>query len=322
MLIFTAYDIIPFIMQIKPIKPKVLVIIGPTSSGKSELAVFCAKKLKGQVVSADSRQVYTGLNIGSGKVNLDKQKNENNLFYKGVKHFGLNIANPKRQYSVAQFQKYAKKSIEQILESGSTPIICGGTGHWVDAVVYEQTIPEVKPNLRLRKLLEKKSTEKLFLQLKKLDKARALVIDKFNRRRLIRALEIVITTGKPVPKQEIKERYNTIWIGLNPPKKVLINKIKLRLNSRLKQGMLNEVKKLRKNGLSWKRLESFGLEYKYCALLLQKKISKEEFKSKLLNNIVKYSKRQMTWFKKNPNVNWVSTPSKAIQVLKRKGGKK
>ncbi len=296
---------------------KLISIVGPTASGKSELAVKLAKRFNGEIISADSRQIYKGMDLGTGKVQGKWTKSkfnppaggQNSIFkYKGIPHHLIDFLNPKQQFSVAKFQRVAQKKIQEILERGHIPILCGGTGHWLDALVNNQIIPEVKPNFKLRASLEKKSAEKLFSQLQKLDSTRASNIDRFNKRRLVRALEIVITTGKPVPVNSSQQTDNSnkvLWLGIQTNQTDLYNKIDKRLAERLKQGMLEEVKKLKKNKLSWKKLESFGLEYKYLALYIQNKISKEEMQTQLSFAIKHYSKRQLTWWKRNKNINWI-----------------
>ncbi len=281
---------------------KLLAIVGPTSSGKSELAVKLAKKFNGEIISCDSRQIYKGMDIGTGKVEGKWVKNK--FVYKYIPHYCIDYVNPKTQYSVSRFQKDAQKAIKNIYSRGKLPILCGGTGQWLDAVISDQKIPEVKPNLKLRKELEQLSLAELFAKLKKLDPNRGATIDAHNPRRLIRALEIVIITGKPVPQLETKQNYNVEWIGIFPGQDELYIKIEKRLKQRLKQGMEEEVLRLHKQGLSWKKLESFGLEYKFLSLYLQKKLTKQEMFDQLLMAHKHYSKRQMTWFKRNKEIIW------------------
>lgn len=329
-------------------KPFIIAVVGPTASGKSELAVQLAKKYHGEIISADSRQVYRGMDIGTGKVTGTWHKvpcschprlhgvkrreiwdphprfqvahsgSRNDRFiylYKSIPHYGIDIASPRSQYSVAKFQSYAKKIIDEILAREKIPIICGGTGHWVDAVLFDQTLPAVKPNIELRKKLEKLSTTQLFAKLKKLDPHRAENIDAKNPRRLVRALEIVISTGKPVPTSNTETKYNVLWLGITHEKTVLDKKIDKRLDGWLKSGMIKEVKNLHANGLSWKRLESFGLEYKFVAQFLQKKISTNEMKVLTATAIKQYAKRQMTWFKRNKDIHWVKNFSEASKLI-------
>lgn len=188
---------------------KLVVILGPTASGKSELAIKLAKKFNGEIVSADSRQVYKSLDIGTGKVTPDTKNSSNfstgqakkkYIFtHKGIPHYCIDVASPKRRFTVAQYRKLALKAINKIFKKGKVPIFCGGTGFYIQAVVDGIIIPEVKPDWRLRSNLNKFPVEELYKILKKLDPRRAKTIEKKNPRRLIRAIEIVIKTKKPVP---------------------------------------------------------------------------------------------------------------------------
>lgn len=327
----------PSIPNSKPAWPadrlNILAVVGPTASGKSELAVELAKKYNGEIISCDSRQIYKGLNIGSGKVAGTWSKSKparlaggsairNPQFvYKSIPHYCIDTIDPKKQYSVALFQKAAQKTMEDIFKRGKLPILCGGTGFWVDAVINNEKLPEVKPNLKLRKELEKLSVEELFEKLKLLDPDRAAVIDFHNPHRLIRALEIVITTGAPVPKLNIQSAsqqtpFNILYLGIYPGQDTLYAKIDKRLKERLKKGMIKEVERLHAQGLSWKRLESFGLEYNFISLFLQKKITRTEMEEQLSFAIKHYAKRQMTWFRKNESICWIENPKQANALVK------
>ncbi len=268
---------------------KIIVVCGPTATGKSDYAVELSKKVGGEIISADSRQVYKGLDIGSGKITKKEMK--------GVPHHLLDVASPKRVFTVTQYKKLADKAIKNILKRGKTPIICGGTGFYIDAVIYNQNFPEVKPNKTLRKQLSSLSPSELFEKLQILDPDRALDIDSKNSVRLIRAIEIAIALGS-VPKTQRKQKYDVEWIYLDFPDEVLKKRIHDRLLKRVKTGMLKEVKGLHDQGISWKRLEALGLEYRYLALYLQDKISKDEMLTQLEFAIWHYAKRQRTWFKK------------------------
>lgn len=283
-------------------KQKVIVILGQTATGKSDLAVKIARKIKGEIISADSRQVYTGLDIGTGKITKKEMQ--------GVPHHLLDVAKPKQKFSVALYKKLADEKIEEIISREHTPIIVGGTGFYIDAVTKGIILPEVPPNIKLRKILEKKSLAQLFKILKKLDPARAKSIDVNNKVRLIRAIEIAKALGK-VPKiKENKPKYKFIKIGLYLPEQKLKEKINKRLISRIENGMIKEAQKLRKSGLSLKCMEELGLEYRYLALYLEKKISKQEMIEKLNTEIYQYAKRQMTWFKRNPEIKWLDASKK------------
>lgn len=296
-----------------------VVVVGPTASGKSELAVQIAKKFDGEIISADSRQIYRGMDIGSGKVEgiwlPHAQTGKLTFTYKSIPHYLIDEASPRVQYSVAKFQKKATTTVKNIFTRDRLPVICGGTGLWIDALAFNRQYPEVKPDTRLRKSLAAKSAEQLVTQLKKIDPIRAESIDRHNPRRLIRALEIVLSTKRPVPEQKQSSPYNLRWIGLNPGSETLHDSIASRLDFRLKAGMIEEVQRLRDSGISWHRLESFGLEYKYCALLLQNKIGQEQFRDQLFTAIRQYAKRQMTWWKRNRDIHWYTNTSDALQAV-------
>ncbi|MEO5366322.1 MAG: tRNA (adenosine(37)-N6)-dimethylallyltransferase MiaA [Magnetococcus sp. WYHC-3] len=300
-------------------KPKIIVIVGPTASGKSDLAVSVAKKIKAksrtgekivgaEVISADSRQVYRGLDIGTGKITRREMK--------GVPHHLLDVADPKRKFSVAQFVKLANKAVAEILKKEKMPIICGGTGFYIQALVDGVILPDVPPNYSLRKKLEKKSCEELFAELKKKDPSRAKTIDKNNKVRIIRALEIIEEVGS-VPKiNQWKDggKFDPIFIGIKTDPSKLREKIRARVLKRMKLGMVAEAMRLHKNELSFKRMRELGLEYKYLADLLEKKISHAEFIEILTQKDWQYAKRQMTWFKKDKRIRWL-TPAQAKKFI-------
>lgn len=278
--------------------PKIIAVVGPTASGKSDLAVEIAKKFDGEIISADSRQVYKGMDIGSGKITKKEMK--------GIPHYLLDVADPKEIYNVADFKKMAENAIEYIIFKDKLPILCGGTNFYVQAVVDQLDLPKVKPNKKLRKELEKKTVGEMFKMLKKLDPERADSIDPKNPRRLVRAIEIVTELGMVPLLNSDKNKYNVLQIGITLPQKTLDQKIYRRLYSRMKEGMLAEVKRLKKKGVSWKRLYDFGLEYKYLSLHLRGKLTKEEMLEQLYTAITQFSKRQMTWLKRDKRINWVN----------------
>lgn len=299
-------------------KAKVLVILGPTAVGKSDLAVEIALSLSGlnqskrlvdrtgdlsskspvlgEVISADSRQVYTGLNIGTGKITKKEMR--------GVPHHLLDVMNPKKVYSVELWKKQAEDTIRDILSRGKLPIICGGTGFYIQSIVDNITLPDVPANKDLRKKLAKLDPSELFLMLKKIDSKRAKNIDSKNPVRLIRAIEIATALGAVPKAKKVKSNYDFIQIGLTLPLDTLREKIHTRLLARMKKGMLAEAEKLHANGLSYKRMEELGLEYRYLALYLQKKISKQEMLERLDIEIGQYARRQMQWFKRNGRIKW------------------
>ncbi len=275
---------------------KLIVILGPTASGKTAYSIKLAKKINGEIISADSRQVYNGLNLGTGKVTKKEMS--------GIKHHLLDVADPKKKFTVHDYIKLAEKAINKIASHGKVPIICGGTGFYIQALVDGLIIPEVPPNDTLRKKLEKMTIAEMLVTLKKLDQKRFETIDKNNPRRIIRAIEIATALGK-VPMLKTISKYDPEFVGITLPKEVLNERIHKRLLARLKGGMINEVKKLHANGLSWKRMEELGLEYRFIARFLQNKISKEEMVEQLETAINQYAKRQMTWFKRDKRVRWM-----------------
>ena len=310
-------------------KTKIIVILGPTASGKSELAVKIAlrlrsgqaKKYKGaEIISADSRQVYKGLDIGSGKAPRDKIPNSSILnskfyLYKGILHHLLDVASPKKIFTAQDFKKLGQKAISDIVGRRKIPIICGGTGFYIDALLGVKEIPEIPPDWPLRKKLEKKTTEELFRILKKLNSRRTENIDSKNRRRLIRAIEISESGDATSSRGRISE-YDTLFLGLTHSPEILKKRIEKRVETMLKKGLIKEVKKLRAQSLSWKRISELGFEYKYPALYLQKKISKEEMTESLKTQNWRYAKRQMTWFKRNPNIYWIKSSTEAEKLVK------
>lgn len=269
---------------------KIIVILGQTATGKSNLAVKIAKRIEGEIISADSRQVYKGLDIGTSKISKKDMK--------GVPHYLLNVTTPKDKFSVSRYKELAENKIKEILARNKAPIICGGTGFYIDAMTKGLIFPEVLPNAKLRKKLTKKSAIALFLVLKKLDPRRAKNIDIKNKVRLIRAIEIAKALGK-VPKiAEATPPYKFIKIGLYLSPDKLKKKIEKRVKKMFKDGLLNEIKKLKKSGVSNKRLKEFGFEYF------------KPTQEKVVKQTLKYAKRQMTWFKRDKEIKWFDASRK------------
>ena len=284
-------------------------MLGPTASGKSSVAVSLATKLNGEIISADSRQVYRGLNIGTGKITQKEMR--------GVRHHLLDVALPKKIYSAADYLSDGSKALESILKRGKLPIICGGTGFYIDALMGRVSLPHVAPNNKLRIALSKKSAAELFKKLEKIDPTRAKTIDRYNPVRLIRALEIAAAQSHPKPQKDAlrvaQEKralrmvdFSIIWVGLAVETELLQKKIHNRLVARIKGGLIKEVKLLHEKGLSWLRMNSLGLEYRYVAAYLQKKITKEEMMVELELKIWQYAKRQRTYWRRNKDILWLS----------------
>lgn len=335
---------------------KVVVILGPTSSGKSDVAIKLAKEFDGEVISADSRQVYRDMNLGTGKVegrwishhpvsisskhpSSGRRGNKNSPFSKGgvlrsktgdlnrkifisdgVPHHIIDFRSPRGEYNVSHFQKDCVKKIQEISLRGKLPIMCGGTGFWISAVVNGIVLPQVKPDKKLRAKLDKKTTDQLYFQLKKLDPIRAKSIDKNNKIRLIRAIEICQALGRvPRTNHSKFEIQNSkfLLIGIDWPQEKLDQKIKKRLESRWTDGMIKEVKNLKKKyGFSWKKIQSFGLAYHWIPLYIQEKLSLEELKEKVFIAERGYAKRQRTWFKRDRKIIWENDYGKIKKIVK------
>ena len=279
-------------------RPKIIVILGPNASGKTALAIAIAKKFNGEIISADSRQVYRGMDIGTGKVTKREMR--------GIPHHLLDVASPKKTFTVARYQVLGRRAIKKILKKGKLPIIVGGTGFYIDALLYDYALPAIKPDPALRRKLEKESAEALFKKLRRLDPRRAKRIDRHNKRRLVRALEIIIGTGKPVPVlRRKKPSFDVLKLGIKLPQEILKARIRKRLRMRLKKGMVEEVKRLRRGGVSLKRLDNFGLEYRYISRYLQGLLTKKEMIDLIEKESWRYAKRQMTWFRKDKTIRWL-----------------
>lgn len=286
-------------------KQKVVVIVGSTASGKTGVAVRIGLKYGGEIISADSRQVYTGMNIGTGKdlCEYDIETKD------GVVHIPfhlIDVVNPSEQFTLADFQKQAYVAIENILARGKLPIIAGGTGMYAQALVDGYDLSAVKPDNNNRDVLEKKSKEDLFEILSKYNKKFADNLnnsDKNNKRRLVRYIEMAKLSDRDLKidkvDKKIIDKYNFLVLGLKWPREVLHSRIHKRLMERLeKEDMVDEVADLERNGVSWKRLEAFGLEYRYIARYLQDKLSYEEMINELHRAIKKFAKQQRKWYRR------------------------
>lgn len=294
-------------------KPLVLVILGATTSGKTSLAVNLARQYNGEIVSADSRQVYKGMDIGTGK---DLKE------YQEVPYHLIDVVKPKTNFNLAKYQKKAIRAILDIIKRRKLPILVGGSGLYLQAVVDNYKLSKMKPNIKRRNELESLSVNDLFLKIEKINLQFAKNInnsDKNNKRRLIRYLEI-IKDGKKVFKKD-EDLFNFLIIGLKPDKEELKKKIINRLKDRLeKENMIEEVKRLKKEGVTWKRLKSFGLEYKYVSLYLLNKLSYQEMEEKLVLAICQFAKRQDSWFRRwerqGRKIHWFKYKKEAQKYIK------
>ncbi|MFA6305031.1 MAG: tRNA (adenosine(37)-N6)-dimethylallyltransferase MiaA [Patescibacteria group bacterium] len=289
---------------------KLIVILGPTATGKTKLAVKMARAFNGEIVSADSRQVYQGMDIGTGK-DLQEYKTK-----KPISYHLIDVISPKKQFTLANYQKLAYKAIDDVLRKGKLPFLVGGTGLYIQAIVDGYNLPQSKPNIKLRKKLNKKSLAQLQTLAKKY-KITLNQSDWQNKVRLVRKIEISINLKVKSQKLKVNApKYDCLILGLTLPKEKLIKRIKLRLKKELTDGLVKEVKKLRQNGLLWKKLESFGLEYRFVAQYLQNKLTYDEMFNKLLIALSQFAKRQMTWFKKDKKIIWLKNKNQAKKLIR------
>ncbi|OHA15573.1 MAG: tRNA (adenosine(37)-N6)-dimethylallyltransferase MiaA [Candidatus Tagabacteria bacterium RIFCSPLOWO2_01_FULL_42_9] len=296
-------------------KPKLIVVIGQTASGKSALAIGIAKKFNGEIVSADSKQIYREMNIGTAKPPIHIPQ--------GIPHHLIDIKNPDEDYSAGEYKEDAIKAINKITGAGKLPILVGGTGLYISAIVNNLKIPKIKENKKLRMKLQKEINENgldfVFKKLLALDPEAACIVDSKNPRRVIRALEIAIVSGKKFSKQRRigKPLYNVLEIGLNPPAKLLHKKISERIKQMFEAGLIDEVKKLvKKYGHNCKAFNAIG--YGEVIDYLRARMSLKEAMEQMNKNTRRYAKRQMTWFiKYNPKAHWTKQKNEAFHLVKR-----
>lgn len=291
------------------LKKPLIVILGPTASGKSDLAIKLAKKFNGEIVSADSRQIYQEMDIGTAKPTKKQMAN--------IPHFLIDIIKPNQEFTLAQYKKLAIKAIKDIQKRGKLPFVVGGTGLYIQAVVDNLIIPQVKPNKKLRKKLEKLTNQELFKQVKKLDPLTAVAIDPHNKRRLIRALEVCLITKKPFSEQRKKGQplFDVCQIGLKLPKEILNKKIDQRVEKMIQAGLIDENKKLAQE-YSFDLPAMSGIGYQEIAQYLQNKINLQQVKELIKQHTHQYARRQLTWFKRDQRIIWISKLPQAKAILK------
>jgi tRNA dimethylallyltransferase len=281
-------------------KPPLIAVLGPTASGKSGLAITLAQRFDGEIVSADSRQVYRKLDIGTAKVTAQEQSL--------VLHHLLDVADVEEIYTVSQFQQQAIEAINGILARGHLPFLVGGSPHYIQTVVDHLAIPAVPPQAELRAQLETRPLTELLAQLEQLDPQAAARIDRNNSRRVIRALEVCLVTGQPFSEQRrvAEPLYRSLLLGISWPRDVLYARIDARVDERMQQGMVQEVRDLLTAGISHERLEALGLEYRYISRMLRGEFASEaEMVQRLKYAIHDFTRRQLTWFRKDQRIVWI-----------------
>ncbi len=287
-------------------KQKVVVICGPTASGKTALSIELAKKINGEIVSCDSMQIYKDMNIGTAKPTKEEMQ--------GIKHYLIDFVSPNERYSVAEYKKDAKKAIKQILQKGKIPIIVGGTGLYLDSLIYEIDYQDIEFDEYYRRKLDerviKEGLESLYEEAKKIDPEAVKKISKNDKKRILRILEIYHSTGKNKTDQEKESRKNEIEYdykvyALNWDREKLYERINKRVDIMVKKGLVEEVKDI------YRKYDKFptsmqGLGYKEVVEYLENKISKEGMIEKIKQETRRYAKRQLTWFKKNKETIWLN----------------
>ena len=277
---------------------KLIVILGTNASGKSDLGIRLAKHFGGEVVSADSRQVYRGLDLGTGKITPAQAAT--------VKHHLIDVADVSEYYSLAQYQRAAYRAIDSISGAGKLPLLVGGTGLFISAIVEGYQLADVPPNDPLRAELESLPLPQLVERLEESDPDAASRIDQSNRRRLIRAIEIVSAGYTSSAAHKKSPQYNCLQLGLTWPRKILEERIETRLRERLAKGMIDEVAGLRSRGVPDLRLDKLGLEYRYITRYLRGELrTVDELFTQLEIAIRQFAKGQLTWFKRDRRIIWL-----------------
>ena len=286
-------------------KEKVIVICGPTASGKTGLSIELAKKIDGEIVSCDSMQIYKDMTIGTAKPTEEEMQ--------GIKHYLIDCVSPENRYSVADYKKDAIEAIRKIIEKGKIPIVVGGTGLYVESLIYGIEYNEIEIDLEYRKELEKieesEGLAKLYEMAEKIDKEAIKKMSENDKKRIGRILEIYHSTGKTKTQLEIESRqkgpeYDYLLFGINMDREKLYDRINKRVDIMIEEGLVNEVKELLRKYNEFPTAMQ-GLGYKEVVEFLNKKLSKEEMIEKIKMETRRYAKRQITWFKKYKNIKWL-----------------
>lgn len=287
-------------------KPKIIVIAGPTASGKTVLSIELAKKINGEIVSCDSMQIYQDMNIGTAKVTPEEMQ--------GIQHYLIDFVSPNVRYSVSDFKKDSEKAIEEILAKGKVPIIAGGTGLYIDSLIYGIEYPEMEFDEEYRNaLLEQAQTEeglqKLYAEASKIDEQAIQNISPNDKKRIIRILEVFKATGKNKTEQEKLSRKNGVnydfrVFAIDMERQKLYERINKRVDIMLEQGLVQEVKNLKEKYNCFPTAMQ-GLGYKEVVDYLEGKYSYEEMVEKIKQETRHYAKRQLTWFRKNKQTIWL-----------------
>lgn len=283
----------------KPLSQKinVIAVVGPTASGKTSYSIKLAKEIDGEIISADSRLVYKGFDIGTAKPSVEERA--------GIPHFMIDIVEPEYDYSAGLYKDEACRCIDDINKRGKIPIIVGGTGLYIDILLKNYNLPRISPNRELRNELYKKDNNALFKILRELDRQASDSIDINDKKKIIRAIEIIKTTGMPLDfsRGVDKSHYNVKWIGRNYDRNTLYERINMRVDQMLDDGLVDETKYLlKKHGRISNLVCTIG--YKEMIEYIDGKCSLDDAIALLKQNTRRYAKRQLTWFRRNPEIEW------------------
>ena len=287
-------------------KNKLIILAGPTASGKTSVSIDLAKRLGGEIISADSMQVYKYMDVGTAKISVEEMQ--------GVKHHLIDVLDPKEDFNIVKFQNMVKCSIEEIVKNGHIPILVGGTGFYIQSVIYDIDFNNEDDNSSVRKKLEEEydtlGADFMHEKLKKIDIVSAQNIHKNNKKRIIRAIEYFLINNEPISshnevQREKKSPYDYRFFVLNPPRDILYERINKRVDIMLENGLVDEVKKLREMGLSTANISMQGIGYKEIIEYLDGEVSLETAIENIKQNTRHMAKRQVTWFKREKDVIYV-----------------
>ena len=287
-------------------KNKLIILAGPTASGKTSVSINLAKRLGGEIISADSMQVYKYMDVGTAKISVEEMQ--------GVKHHLIDVLDPKEDFNIVKFQNMVKCSIEEIVKNGHIPILVGGTGFYIQSVIYDIDFNNEDDNSSVRKKLEEEydafGADFMHEKLKKIDIVSAQTIHKNNKKRVIRAIEYFLINNEPISshnevQREKKSPYDYRFFVLNPPRDILYERINKRVDIMLENGLVDEVKKLREMGLSKANISMQGIGYKEIIEYLDGEVSLETAIENIKQNTRHMAKRQVTWFKREKDVIYV-----------------
>ncbi len=301
------------------ILPKVIILVGPTTSGKTEWGLKLAKKCNGEIISADSRQIYRHMNIGTAKpVGKWEFSGLRRVFFvDGIAHHLVDFLNPGKTFTAAEFRDRAMKHIKEITRAGKVPIVVGGTGLYIETLVSNYSIPRVPPNKKLRAGFEEKTTDELVSWLGQLDPDAAATIDIHNKRRLIRALEVCILSGKQFSKQKKKGDpiFNILKLGISVPRETLYSRIDTRINDMIAAGLEKEVFNLAKQKYGWNLPSMSGIGYRQFKSYFEGNETLDQVIAHLKQDTKKYAKRQITWFKRDQEILWYTSVKDAEKKI-------